>query len=316
MKNPKGRLFVGGFLVLLLVVSAAAILTLSAQDKPKGQDLAALKQQRIEAEIAEMQAEIKAHGWTFHVGNNPAMQYEIDEIAAFNPALERPLKHILGAPSKESQEVGALALPAYYLSDFRSPIKNQLNCGSCWAFGSIALFETTLMKNGLGTLDLSEQYVVSCNDDGWGCSGGWWPYDMFVAGIPEENCFRYVAKDVPCSDKCSDPVLYSVTGFNFIGGQNSVPSVAAIKNAIYAYGGVCVGVYVDRFFQAYRSGVLNKCTKRPKSVNHIVELVGWDDAKGAWRLKNSWGTGWGESGYMWIQYGCDNVGYGASYLIF
>ncbi len=312
MKHPKGKLYVGAALALLVVVSVAAFFALGAQDKPKGQDLAALKQQRIEAQIAEMQAEIKLHGWTFRVANNPAMLYEIDELAAFNPSLERPLKHEQGIPSGEI--LPQAALPSAYTGVFTG-IRNQANCGSCWAFGSIAQFETAIKKKTGLDVDLSEQYVVSCNDDGWGCNGGWWPYDMFVTpGVPMETCFPYVAQDVACKAEC--PPAYGATGYVFIAGSTKVPSVDAIKSAIYANGGVCVGVYVDRFFQAYKGGVLNSCVKRPKSVNHIVELVGWDDSKGAWRLKNSWGTGWGEQGFMWIKYGCDLVGYGASYVNF
>ncbi|MCK4764796.1 MAG: hypothetical protein KAW12_21540, partial [Candidatus Aminicenantes bacterium] len=50
--------------------------------------------------------------------------------------------------------------------------------------------------------------------------------------------------------------------------------------------------------------------------NHAIILCGWDDALGAWLLKNSWGTGWGDNGFMWIQYNCNVVGYGANYIVY
>lgn len=49
-------------------------------------------------------------------------------------------------------------------------------------------------------------------------------------------------------------------------------------------------------------------------INHGVNLIGWDDNKGAWLIKNSWSVGWGEQGYMWISYNCNNIGYGASWV--
>ena len=78
------------------------------------------------------------------------------------------------------------------------------------------------------------------------------------------------------------------------------------------YGPVSVAVYVNSAFQAYNSGVFNGCATG--TVNHAVALVGWNDAQQAWILRNSWGTGWGESGYMRIKYGCSKVGYGACYV--
>ena len=102
----------------------------------------------------------------------------------------------------------------------------------------------------------------------------------------------------------------------YVGASNSVPSVDAIKNAIYTYGSVSVGFYVDRYFQAYTGGIFTSCKKKVKNINHAVILCGWDDKTGAWLMKNSWGTGWGEDGFMWIKYGCNNVGYGACYCTY
>jgi len=134
-------------------------------------------------------------------------------------------------------------------------------------------------------------------------------------GSALEACFPYVALDVPCDTSCPTP--YQVQSWGFINGPNNVPSVEEIKQAIYDYGSVQVAIYVDSYFQAYTSGVFDRCTKRRNiQPNHIVTLCGWDDAKGAWLLKNSWGTGWGEDGFMWIVYGCNGIGYGANYIVY
>jgi hypothetical protein len=98
-----------------------------------------------------------------------------------------------------------------------------------------------------------------------------------------------------------------------VGNSSSVPSTTAIKNAIYTYGPISVEVAVDGYFQAYSGGVFNN--NSASSLDHAVVLVGWDDTNGCWIMKNSWGTGWGESGYMRIAYGCDQIGYGAAYAV-
>ena len=87
-----------------------------------------------------------------------------------------------------------------------------------------------------------------------------------------------------------------------------------MKQAILTYGPIWVAVSVDDAFQAYDSGIF---TGNSSGINHTVVLVGWNDnggTNGYWLLRNSWGSSWGESGYMRIKYGCNMVGYGACYI--
>jgi len=267
------------------------------------------KRLEVKQQLDALRAEIDANGYTFTVGYNPAMQYSIDQLCTFNPDMQLPNRNVIQTTPLTMTE----SLPAAYTGIY-SPIKNQASCGSCWAFSSVAQFETAILKKDGVTVDLSEQYLVSCNTYGWGCNGGLWACDMFVSpGCMMEACFPYVAQDVPC---VTCPYPYQAQSWAFVEAQNVVPSIENIKNAIYTYGAVSAAVYVDSNFQAYTSGVLNACKRNARRTNHAIQLCGWDDAKGAWLLKNSWGTGWGENGFMWIAYNCDLVGYGANYIVY
>ena len=87
-----------------------------------------------------------------------------------------------------------------------------------------------------------------------------------------------------------------------------------MKQAMYEHGPLSVCVSVDSSFQAYNGGIFNNCGST--SINHAVVLVGWDDSlgsNGVWIMRNSWGTNWGEDGYMYIEYGCARIGYAAIY---
>lgn len=272
------------------------------------------KREEIRQELAAMQTEIEKNGYTFTIGPNPAMQYDLGQLCGLNHNLKR--QHLY-AVAVQPHDLSALKeLPLSYIGYYPS-IKDQGNCGSCWAFAAIAQFETAILKKDGDKVDLSEQYLVSCNPWGWGCNGGNWPNDMFVeSGAMMESCFPYVAADVPCKDSCGYP--YKADGWAFVNPDPkvSVPTENEIKQAIYTYGGVQVGVYADRWFQLYTGGVFNRCQKKVKFTNHAVQLVGWDDTKGAWLLKNSWGEGWGKNGFMWIKYNCNKVGDEANYVIY
>ena len=226
------------------------------------------------------------------------------------PTAEPPILHSpLGLPS------------AYNWCDQGgcTPVKDQLNCGSCWAFSTVGALESNIKIHDGAVKDLSEQYLLSCNTDGWSCRGGWWAHDYhwnksseLEAGAVYETAFPYVARDDPC--KSSLTHYEKIDSWTYVGPEEGVPSVAAIKQAILDHGPVSVAVCVGSAFQSYSSGVFETNEYCGGDVNHAVVLVGWDDNQGTngiWHLKNSWGPGWGENGYMRIGYGISNVGYSA-----
>jgi C1A family cysteine protease len=211
-----------------------------------------------------------------------------------------------------------------------TPIRNQGSCGSCWAFATVAPFESNILIKDSASANLSEQYLVSCNTSGWSCSGGWWAHDYHesrivpndtVAGAVYESAFPYGAYNAPCNAPYSHP--YKLNDWYTLG---TYPTVNAIKNAIYNYGPVSAALCAGSHFGNYSGGVFtdpdgSDCTNY--GINHAITLVGWDDATATWVLRNSWGPYWGESaysggerGYMRIVYGTSLVGYNASYVVY
>jgi Papain family cysteine protease len=343
--------------IVLGIVLALCALPAPAQQRsvtlPLDKDgLVDLHSAALANEIAAMRAEIRANGWTFTVGVNPALRYDLNQLCGRRVELlppdqlmEQPAVRSVSAmakpvkPTPTPTATPPTGLPGYYVGFFTTP-KDQGSCGSCWAFGTIDEAETAVLVNyskngdasgqdghGDATLtsvtgaysdpDMSEQYVLSCNPDGYSCSGGNNALGFLTAPNPgaiDESCFLYVASDVACAPLCSTP-RYQLAKWLYLTGDTTIPTVAAIKAAIYKYGAVTAYVYVDRTFQAYTGGVYNN-TKTYRYTNHQIQLVGWDDTLGAWLLKNSWGTGWGVHGYMWITYSSCRVGEGAAWATF
>lgn len=200
-------------------------------------------------------------------------------------------------------------------------VRDQGGCGSCWAFGTVGPLEAHLQAAGQ-TADLAEQYLVSCNTSGWGCDGGWFAHDYHEwrkppsesqAGAVLESAFPYVASDAACAGPYYHP--HKIADWYYVEDSYTTPSVDAIKQAIYDYGPVAVAVCVDSAFQGYDGGVFDPATAC-NEINHAVVLVGWNDAEQTWTLRNSWGSDWGEGGYMRIRYGVSRVGYAANYVIY
>lgn len=210
-------------------------------------------------------------------------------------------------------------------TNWLTPVRNQGSCGSCWAFSTVGVFESAIKIQGGGSIDLSEQYLVSCNNDGYSCSGGWFAnsyhFNKFIspqtqAGAVLESAFPYTASNSTCSVSYNHP--YKLTNWYSIAGDWATPSVDQIKTAISTYGPVAAAICVGPNFSNYRSGVFTTDEKASCNggINHAILLTGWDDSSQSWILRNSWGTGWGESGYMKIRWGISNVGYAANYVVY
>jgi C1A family cysteine protease len=187
--------------------------------------------------------------------------------------------------------------------NFVTPIRNQGNCGSCWAFSTTAGLEayTLIQNNQPGTnLDTSEQILVSCSGSG-SCGGGGPDYAARYirdVGLPSESCFPYTATDVSCSGACAD---WKSSTYK-VGSIVSVPkTVSDIKTALATYGPLPTVFNVYQDFFSYRSGVYSYTTGS-FAGGHAVLIVGYDDPGQYFVVKNSWGAGWGEAGYFKIAY--------------
>lgn len=195
-----------------------------------------------------------------------------------------------------------------------TPVKNQASCGSCWAFAATAEMEAYVKIYYGVEVDLSEQQVVSCNPYGAGCDGGWATAAYYVfqqTGAVLENCHPYLQADppqAPCEQDNYKKYAW-ITGYNYISND-----VDQIKAALQ-FGPVCTGIDGGPALESYGGG----CFDVPGDVvNHLVLIVGYDDrscgGNGAWLIKNSWGPGFGEGGYVWVEYGAALTGQSVSQL--
>jgi len=214
----------------------------------------------------------------------------------------------------KAEAIGAVTAPATYDwrnvggRNFITPIKHQLACGSCVAFGTVATVESTLRaQRGDANLavDLSEAHLFFCHARARGanCDTGWWPeqaFDDFKSkGVVDEPCYPYNLSNKDCSGLCSNWAarVMKITGFQELHGKP-----AQIKEWVSTKGPVssCFVVYQDFF--SYRSGVYRHVTGA-EAGGHCVTIIGYNDNPGYWICKNSWGTGWGDQGFFCIAYG-------------
>jgi hypothetical protein len=254
-------------------------------------------------------------------------------------------------------------------------VMQQGKCGSCWAFASVAAFQSsweleqlrmgeTLLRQIVPEVSYyrrqpSVQQLLNCIGKSKGdCTSGWhgsafaYMVNSHVPHIPDRLLYnkseadfieQYTGRKSICTDplqnrqvkrggifvvplegpdaaprpmKNSDLILTAgdrALAWGYVNKPfDKMPSVAQLKSALIEHGPLAAPMWADHCFNVYKSGVFNGHNNR--SINHVVVLVGWDDDKKAWLIKNSWGKDWGEDGFAWIKYESNNIGLFAAWI--
>jgi cathepsin B len=198
--------------------------------------------------------------------------------------------------------------------DYIHDVRDQAQCGSCWAFGAAESLSDRLAiaTKGATNLVLSPQYLVSCDTSSQGCGGGYpdkaWVF-MTNTGIPSDECVPYTSgggQTGTCPSTCADG---SEIVFHHAKNSYQVKGESAMQAELMKGGPfeVCFAVYQDFF--SYSSGVYTK-TSSSLAGYHAVKILGWgvEDGVKYWLVQNSWGTSWGLEGSFKIRRGTDECG--------
>ena len=189
-----------------------------------------------------------------------------------------------------------------------TPVKNQGDCGSCWAFSVTGTIEGAYAKANGKLISLSEQQMVNCDPIDHGCNGGSmnvaYDYIIRAGGLDSEESYPYTAKD-PAECKFSlENVTATISGYKEI----KWGSETELLKAVAEVGPISVGMNAGfPGFQDYHSGVVTPDHCPPTLIDHGVLAVGYGHEKhffrkgqDYWLIKNSWGSSWGMDGYFKI----------------
>jgi C1A family cysteine protease len=183
-----------------------------------------------------------------------------------------------------------------------TPVKNQGQCGSCWAFGATGTLEgynVNVNKKSLAETDFSEQQLVDCagSQGNQGCNGGMpdraLKYFASAGGACTQKGYPYTGKGGSCKASSCDKVPGTAKGPKNGKGESSLEG---LLNTLP----VSVAIDASSSFQRYKSGTFTgPCSST--SINHAVLAVGY--TADYWIVKNSWGTGWGDKGFIYMKRG-------------
>lgn len=331
---------------LLLVMSMViGFVNLNAQGIPPRpviktiDDRAPFASKKLQS-LLEVQREfIARNGLKFKVGNTAVSEMSLQSITGAYPVskrvsdsivkamMEKPIFSSAPASEKGNAPGAGMFLPAYDPRDSNLiPEIRAQQCGNCWAYSAIGPIECDYIRRhgSPTTLDLSEKQVVCCSGAG-DCRGGW-PYMVFEylkrsnTGIMNEASLRDDGRDRPCP-AIPQPATVQVADWGIVDMEMGLHRIAAkdkIKDAIMKYSAVSVCLMATPLLQNLSDDNVffeEISDNENPTINHAVTVVGWDDSKNAWLVRNSWSELWGFNGYGWISYNTNNIGYGAIWVM-
>jgi C1A family cysteine protease len=253
--------------------------------------------------IADLNAKTLAagHGATF--GFTKFSDWSLEEFKAINGFVPRQPLVLNPAPVITPEPSQAIDWVAKGMT---TPVKDQGQCGSCWAFSTTETVESANLLCGRSMTIGSPQEIVDCDSNDAGCNGGD-PQEALnwvvsQGGLDTDQCYPYTAEDGTCNAaNCQASPNLNIKTVTPVGQDESL-----IYNALQT---MPLSICCDAEpWQNYQGGIMT-ADQCGLSIDHAIQLTGYSPNQGGyWIVRNSWGADWGENGFIYLQYGQNTCG--------